>query len=241
MTQLPYGKLQILTLEAILKKTAQLLKELNQNASEPISIGLTGGSTPKAFYHWVVDNQILNAGDLAQCRWFTSDERYVPLDSEDSNMGNADRMLLGPLNIPAEHKYPWPTDFTPKEAAERFNQSWNQLFDAKQCFDVCFLGMGDDGHTASWFPGSPLVENTVEENFISVSVLGKGERFTVTPAGLNRCKRIVMTVTGKGKAERLKQVFEGEYDPLNQPVQLLKACADKVTWWVDEDAAGLLG
>lgn len=234
----PYGTLEVLNLEEIFKRTCQALTA--GAANKPRTIGLTGGSTPKAFYKWVIDNQALTAAQVGHCHWYTSDERHVPLESEDSNFGNAARMLLDPLNVESGHRFPWDTKKTPQEAAKALNEAWNDRYGAEKCFDVCFLGMGDDGHTASWFPGSPLMKANLTNNFTALAVPGKGDRLTITPAGLTRCTQVIIVVTGEAKADRLGRVINSHYTPHTQPVQLLKNCATQVSWWVDEAAASLL-
>ena len=107
-------------------------------------------------------------------------------------------------------------------------------------FDLCLLGMGDDGHTASLFPLSPLIESGVEESFASVGVTGKGWRLTITPAGLQRCSQIVVSVQGSGKAAALKKALEGPFEPYKIPIQLLRHAAERVIWLLDEAAAAEL-
>lgn len=199
------------------------------------SVGLTGGSTPKAFYDWAVREDALPAGVRERAVWTVSDERMVPLTSEESNFGTADRRLLKPLNIPEPHKLPWPVEVDPHSAATVFNRRWTERFGGETCFDLCVLGMGDDGHTASIFPGSPLLEVDLAENFTCVEVPGKGWRLSITRAGLERSRKVAVVVTGAAKANVLKEVMDG---PENRyPVQILQALRERVTWLVDPEAA----
>lgn len=233
----PYGQLRVLTLESIFQQTIGFMHEaIVRKEGNPITVGLTGGSTPKTFYEWAAKGKALSPAMLERIYWFTSDERMVPLSSEESNFGVAQRLLFTPLSAPNPHLFPWPTEGDPAKAAQDFNEFWNERFGEGTCFDVCFLGMGDDCHTASLFPQSPLIGAPIKENFACVEVPSKGPRLTITEAGLSRCGQIVITVTGSGKAGALKTVIEGAYKPQDYPAQLLKAYADKVVWLTDEVA-----
>ena len=97
--------------------------------------------------------------------------------------------------------------------------------------------MGDDCHTASLFPGSPIIDQNPKDKFVKLDVPEKGSRLTITPAGLTLCDTIVVTVCGAGKADAVSRVFKEDYSPINKPIQLLKGMAEKVTWLMDEAAA----
>ena len=113
--------------------------------------------------------------------------------------------MLSPLGVAAENKLPYPVELDPYGAADKYNRLWNERFGEENGFDVCVLGMGDDCHTASLFPGSPLLESAESRNFAAVEVPGKGWRLTITEAGLARSKKIIVNTLGQGKAEALKQ------------------------------------
>ena len=98
-----YGSLLILDQEAIFKKLVDVIEELAKKNQNP-TIALTGGSTPKAFYQWVVSHDHFSKTVKEKVIWMTSDERDVPLDDKESNFGNADRLMLTPLRIKAENK-----------------------------------------------------------------------------------------------------------------------------------------
>lgn len=198
---------------------------------------LTGGSTPKEWYQWCVAKDALSPTTVATTHWFVSDERYVRPDSFESNFGNADRLLLKPLGIPPERKHPWSTSVPPAMAAIEFGRINAPWFGRDRTFDVCFVGMGDDAHTLSLFPGSPLLRDDGGAFFAAIDVPEKGWRLTLTPSGLKACGLVVVMAIGAGKAEALHRVLAGELDPQRVPAQVMKSIRDKVVWLVDEDAA----
>lgn len=203
-------------------------------------IALTGGSTPKAFYQWVREHAALR-GNSDTLWWTTSDERFVPLASEESNQGNAWRELCTPLKIKESQMLFWQTgEGEPAGVAEQYTRQFEQKFGQGKAYNLCFLGMGDDGHTASLFPGSPLLQDELDVFFQAVEVPGKGDRLTITPRGLEACGEIVIMVCGKSKAARLKEVMTGTENVSDLPVRLLGRFSQKVTWLVDLEAASEL-
>ena len=237
--QTDYGVLKIGTKEELFQEALDIaLEHFKGIERENVSWALTGGSTPKDFYRWVVDNEKLPVEVLDRVYWTTSDERTVPIDSEENNFGNADRMMLTPLETLTDCKISWPTELEPKVAVEDYAKTWSEITDDfDTIYDVCFVGMGDDCHTLSLFPGSALIADPVDEPFAAIEVPGKGWRLTLTLAGLAKCGKVVLTTLGAGKADALKSVLQGDFDPLNKPSQSLKVVADRAVWLVDEAAA----
>ena len=233
-----YGLMRVGELTTLFEHLIDTFETSAASYGNPFTIGLTGGSTPKAFYNWALQNKTLSEVVLRHAVWGASDERAVPLENEESNFGNADRALLSPLSVPDFRKLPWPVQLDPHSAASVYERRIQERFGQYRAFDLCLLGMGDDGHTASIFPGSPLLAIESSTLFAPVDVPNKGWRLSITPAGLESCGKIVIMVTGKGKADRLKSVMEspeGTY-----PVQILSKCAEKTEWLVDPEAASLL-
>lgn len=229
-----YGTLRIAPRPDLFRRLADIFEATAATCGDRFTVGLTGGSTPKAFYRWVVENNALSASVRNRAAWCVSDERFVPLDDPESNFGNADRDLLTPLGIREEHKFPWPVSVDPHSAGRAFAMRFADRFGSGKAFDLCLLGMGEDGHTASIFPDSPLMAIRPTDFFAPVQVPGKGWRLSITPEGFGACGRIVVMVTGSAKADRLKAVFAGPQDVY--PVQLLAGHADRVEWLVDPEA-----
>jgi len=233
-----YGTVTIGPREVLFAHLVRHLEALAEESRGSVSVGLTGGSTPKAFYAWALETGAVPETILDKVVWSVSDERVVPLENPESNFGNAQRLLLDPLGVPQDQRFAWPVQFDPHSAAIAYEMKWKERFGAGKAFTLCILGMGDDGHTASLFPESPLLAIDTGSFFAPVEVPEKGWRLTITPLGLDACRKILVMVTGRDKAERLKAVFEEP--PGRFPVQILANMAGKVRWLVDEEAASLL-
>lgn len=201
---------------------------------------LTGGSTPASFYQWCAENGGLPPALLQGTDFTVSDERHVLLSSPESNFGNAERQLLAPLGVSTDRRHPWMVAWPVAEAAEAYRRTMLILAGPGRAYDLCFLGMGDDCHTASLFPGTPLLRDDGGLLFGGQEVPGKGWRLTITPSGLRACGRVVVMALGASKADALHRVHRGPLDELNVPSQVLRACAERVVWLVDEPAAARL-
>ena len=199
-------------------------------------LALSGGSTPVEWYRWCVSAGAFNHGLIDATEWFSSDERHVPLASDDSNFGTADRRLLTPLGVVPARKHPWPVELPHMDCAPVFEERFRRLRESDKAFDVCFLGLGTDGHTASIFPGSPLLERDEPRFFVSIEVPEKGKRHTITPRGLNTCGGIIVMAPGAGKKEALSRVLAADGSESETPARLLRRMRDKVTWLVDREA-----
>jgi len=233
-----YGRLIVGTREQLFAKAVELAAEQQARTTKDFfSWALTGGNTPQEWYRWCVTNRALPAKLLRTAHFTVSDERVVPLHSEQSNFGNAERLLLTPLKVPVKAQHPWPVTMLPTEVVTTYSRDWSNLAGPERAYDVCFLGMGDDGHTASLFPGSALLKNSEQRFFAAVEVPGKGWRLTITPAGLGACGLIVVMALGAAKAPMLKRVLTGAHDPLQTPVQILRSWRDRVVWLADSAAA----
>lgn len=218
---------------------AALADRINALPGPRPTVALSGGSTPKAFYAWAVATRALKPETLARVEWHASDERCVPLSSEESNFGNATRGLLDPLGVPAALRHPWATHLSPADAASAYERFWRTA-GRDRLYDLCLLGLGDDSHIASLWPQCPLVGADSGSRFAATEWPGRGWRLTVTASGLALCGAVVVLVNGAAKAPALRAVCRGPDDAMAHPGQLLRRMADRVTWLADADsAAGL--
>jgi 6-phosphogluconolactonase len=245
-----YGRLCVGEKEELFARAVALTVAQQACAGAKVfTVALTGGLTPLQWYDWCVRTRSLPPALLAAAHFTVSDERHVPLVSDESNFGHAARRLFDPLGVPSAQRHPWPVRLTPSVAAEAYRRAWAALAGPGRAYDVCFLGLGEDAHTASIFPGSlllsafagatadkPADSSAGLELFVALDT-SKGPRLTITPAGLRACSLIIIMTHGAEKATALKRIFAGPYDPSKAPAQILKTCADRVVWLVDKTAA----
>lgn len=228
-------------------QAARLFAEQAEKASaarRPIRVALSGGSTPRLMY------EILASDEYRRLSWhwiefFFGDERWVPRDHQDSNYKLAYDYLLRPLGDVIGPVFPVPTSIAePEEAARQYEATIRRTFDTQEDkvprFDLIFLGMGEDGHTASLFPHTAALQE--RSKLVTANHVDKLNtwRITLTAPVLNAAKQVLVMVAGEGKAPTLKQVLEGEYNPQEYPSQLLRQAEGKVMWLVDRAAAKLL-
>ena len=193
-----------------------------------VSLGLAGGSTPRATYEQLRNTEV----DWTAVDCWLSDERWVPRDHPDSNSRMARLALLD--HVPAVfHDIGWRKKRLPQAAAQEYAAKLETIF--HEAPDIVLLGMGEDGHTASLFPGTDALEDT-SSGYIANFVPGKGWRLTATLGLLNRARHLVFLVAGTGKAGVLSRVLNGE--PF--PSTLVGRGHSDVTWLVDEAAAAEL-
>ncbi|MEQ9825845.1 MAG: 6-phosphogluconolactonase [Puniceicoccaceae bacterium] len=238
----PLGEVRVGSQEELFTTFAALLREVVEQTPYPPGVALTGGSSPKALFRWLAAHDSRLPEAKRDIIFSVSDERHVPIASDESNYGNAERLLLDPLGVTPDHRFPWDTGRTLNEAALWYEKLWSLSFGEGKAYDLCMLGMGDDCHTASLFPGSPLLDLASMDSdhrlFAALEVPGKGGRLTITPRGLEACARIVILVMGEGKADALKRVFDTQPASYSEiPIRLMNRFPGKVVWLVDEPAA----
>lgn len=232
-----YGSVRVGTPEELFAALAQLGTTAWRGTERGrFGWALTGGSTPKAWYRWCVDQRALPAELVAETHWFVGDERCVPLADDDSNFGHAARLLLDPLGVAEERRHPWRVDLKPAEAAEAFGRDCEAVLGADRGFALCVLGLGEDAHTASLFPGSALLGTATNARFAAIKLVGKGWRLTITPTGLAACAHLVVHATGAAKAPAVRRVFCGEEPALAVPAKILRVFGPRTTWLLDSEA-----
>ncbi len=147
--------------------------------------------------------------------------------------------LLDRVPIPPDNVHRIKGELDPQQAATEYGRLLKNHFEDGATFDVCLLGMGDDGHTASLFPHSPALKETRQLCVANpVEKLGQ-TRLTLTTAALNRSHEVLLLVTGAGKAERVTQVLEEQGDPTDMPVRMISPASGKLIWLMDAAAAGM--
>ena len=204
------------------------------------TIALSGGSTPKLLYQLLAEGA-RDVIDWAKVEVFFGDERCVPPEHPESNYRMARETLLSKVPIPGDNVYRMRGEIEPQEAAKEYGLMLKEKF-GDGGLDLVLLGMGDDGHTASLFPGTPAVSEThhrVVANYAEHSTTGKSWRITMTAPFINRSRAVMLLVAGASKAKVLADVLEGPRQPEKYPVQLIQPASGKITWLVDVAAASM--
>lgn len=208
--------------------------------SDRFNFVLTGGSSPKTLYELLATTH-KDKIDWSKVYFFFGDERNVMPDHESYNGLMAKKAILDPLHIAEDHIFYVDTKLAPEKAAIEYTKSIKAHFgDNDLVFDLILLGMGDDAHTASLFPGTSILNSDeVEIDSVYVDKLST-YRISFTAPLINKASNIAFLVFGNNKAEAAKQVLEGERNTRLYPAQLIQPVDGNVTWFMDDAAAGLL-
>lgn len=202
---------------------------------------LAGGETPRRTYQILATTPLKDRVRWPSVHIFWGDERHVPAEDPRNNAHMARQELLDHVPIPAAQIHPIPYNSSPHESAIEYEHTLRTFFaDGAPRFDLVFLGLGNNGHTASLFPGTPVLEE--QQRWVAeVTVTEEApSRITLTAPLINQAECVAFLVAGAGKAHILQQVLESSSDPRHVPACLIKP-RGKLLWLVDRDAARLLG
>ena len=210
------------------------------SGQEHASLALSGGNTPQLMFSELVASGF--RWDRVHLFWV--DERCVPPGDPLSNYGHAEHDLIIPAHIPKHQVHRISGELLPSHAAERYVEEIREFFalEAGEIphFDIVHLGMGADAHTASLFPGEPLLD---DRDRIAAAVYAEKLqqwRVTLLPGVLMNAKHTVFLVAGGDKADAVRAVFKEEYDPKKYPAQMASHHGRRVAWFLDQAAAALM-
>ena len=204
------------------------------------TLAISGGSSPRLMFEKLARSKF---------RWdhvhiFFVDERCVPPTDPASNFKLADEHLIRPAHIPPRHVHRVLGEIAPKTAAARYDAEIREFFGLEGTemphFDLIHRGMGPDAHSASLFPGEPLIAD--REGIAAAVFVPKFNQWRVTllPGALQAARHTVFLVAGEDKAEAVRAVFREEYDPKRYPAQIAPPQGRGVVWFLDEKAAALM-
>jgi 6-phosphogluconolactonase len=250
MTQTVQGEVRILTDAAAIawRSAEEFVKAANAAVASRgvFNVAFAGGSTPRSLYSLLADD----SGFRGQVPWeklriFFGDERHVPPDHKDSNYNMAREVMFSKAPLkPEQIARIKGEEADTEKAALEYEQVLRAYFQLKEGqlprFDLVLLGMGDDGHTASLFPGTKALHpgsRIVVRNWVGKFYT---ERITLTAPAINQARLVVFSVTKADKAPALKAVLEGPYEPEQLPSQLIQLESGKVFWLVDPAAGSML-
>lgn len=202
---------------------------------------LSGGSTPKLLYTLLAAKPYNESIPWEKIHFFWGDERAVPFEDSRNNAKMAYDELLDKVGVKAENIHVMRTDIGAEESAAEYEKVLKQYFEGEETtFDFVLLGMGDDGHTLSLFPGTSVIHENdkwVTSFFLPAQDM---HRITLTAPVVNHSAAVVFLAVGTGKAETLKHVLEGEFEPDTYPSQVIKVAKGELHWFIDEAAAANL-
>ncbi len=227
---------------------AEKFVEIAHNSVEQngrFSAVLAGGSTPKSLYQLLSTEKFKNKIDWSKVYFFFGDERFVLPTDEDSNFKMANESLFEPLKISEENIFHWQTELKDAGAiAADYEFKIKNFFNLSAAefprFDLILLGMGADGHTASLFPFTDALN---EEDIIAIAnPVEKLDttRLTLTFPAINNAANVIFLIKGADKAETLRDVLEGNYQPEKYPSQAVKPLDGNIYWLIEREAARLL-
>ena len=236
-------------LDAISRQAAD---EILQRIGRPepsagrFTVALSGGSTPARLYRCLgMEPAVRDRLPWEKIHFFWGDERHVPPDDPQSNYRMANEALFASAPVPKKNIHRITTeDPDAARAAADYERELRSFFELQPGqlpqFDCILLGVGPDGHTASLFPGTEALH--AKRRLVVANWVEKFQtyRITMTAAVVNRAALIIFLVSGKEKAEVLKEILEGDYRPDLLPAQLIKPESGELLWMVDEAAAAYL-
>jgi len=201
-------------------------------------VALSGGSSPKKLYELLASPAYRERVEWDKAYFFFGDERNVPQTSPDSNYLMAKKALFDPLAIRPGQVFAVDTRLAPAEAAAQYGVAVEEFFREDPAhFDLVLLGLGDNAHTASLFPNTPVLHDqtvSVQEVWLPIEQVF---RITFTAPLINQARAVAFLVYGAGKAEAVHQILELPRDVDRYPAQLIALTDKPVDWFLDEAAA----
>jgi 6-phosphogluconolactonase len=214
-------------------------------ASNRFLVALSGGSTPKMFYSMLAMPDRARQLDWSKVHFLFGDERCVPPTHPDSNFAMANEALFTPLKISSSQIHRMRGEDPPEIAAIQYENQLGRLTGAKPgewpVFDLILLGLGNDGHTASLFPGTASLNQQTRWVVPGCAPQGTRSRLTLTPGVINHASVILFLVTGQNKAHVVRHVLERRpTDPMLYPAELVQPQSGRLLWYLDRAAASEL-
>lgn len=210
------------------------------STSGPLSICLSGGSTPRALYRMLAEPPFVGMVPWSRIHWFWGDERFVPMDHPDSNFRMAREAMLDRVAVPFGHIHPVDTTLAnASEAAaaydrmlQAFRRNIRQPAGKDALFDVVLLGLGEDGHTASLFPETPTLTDTTRL-VASIEGARPEPRVTLTYSAIDSSEHVAFIVCGSAKQDIVRALHNGA----DLPAARVTSQGD-VAWFFDTAAVG---
>lgn len=232
--------------EALAREAADTIVRAAQEAVAArgsFTIAVSGGDTARAVYGMLARPARAREVDWARAEVYWGDDRCVPPDHPRSNYGMVREVLLSRVAVREEQVHRMRGEDDPADAAVAYERVLRERFGLAHgpptapLFDINHMGMGEDGHTASLFPGEDAIDE--HERWVRPTRQQPGGewRITLTPPALNASRLVLVTVSGAAKADRLREVFAKERPPRSLPVRVLDPKVGTLLWLTDRAAA----
>lgn len=226
--------------EAMLCEFHNFMKS-SAESDRPLYLALSGGSTPLVIFTKMRDASLFQ--DRSNVCFCWGDERCVPPDDPESNYGNASKLMLDPLRIPRSQIFRIRGEDDPEQEADRYGQlllSRLPLEHGIPVFDWIWLGIGEDGHTASLFPGQTELWNASGPCVVAKHPRTGQSRISITGNVINAARRISFMITGRNKAGIVKEIIFQEGRSREYPAASVNPVSGRLEWYMDREAASLL-
>jgi 6-phosphogluconolactonase len=200
-------------------------------------VALAGGHTPERAYQLLAQPPLRSQVPWGQVHVFWGDERCVPPDDPQSNARMARQALLGHVSVPEAHVHPILCARDPHRAAEEYEGLLRTFFgEGRPNFDLVYLGLGENGHTASLFPGTPALD--AQERWVAEVYVAEQDmwRVTLTAPVINQAAAVVFLVAGAAKSRVVQRVLEGPFQPHRLPAELIRPIDGSLDWMIDKEA-----
>jgi 6-phosphogluconolactonase len=231
-------------LESLSQAAAALLvaqANLAVAARGRFSVALAGGATPRRTYELLATRGFTDQAPWDRVHVFWGDERCVPLTDPRSNARLAMAAWLDRAPIPRDQIHPIDCAPDPAAAARQYEALLKEFFAGQPPrLDLVLLGLGDDGHTASLFPGAPVLAEPERWAAAVYAAAGGLHRVTLTAPLINQARLVAFLVAGGAKAAILQEVLHGPRDPARLPAQLIRPVSGDLLWLADLEAAAQL-
>jgi 6-phosphogluconolactonase len=203
------------------------------------AVALSGGHTPRRAYELLAEAPLREQVPWAHVHVFWGDERCVTPDDPRNNARMAGLALLDHIPIPSAQIHPIRCAASPDQGARDYEETLRAFFEGQQPrFDLILLGLGENGHTASLFPGTPVLDEKdrwAAEVYVSEQGM---HRVTLTWPIINQGETVAFLVAGAKKCAILREVLQGAQDPHRLPAQLVDPTSGDLRWLIDKEAAG---
>ncbi len=231
-------------IESLSRAAMELTVSLSQKvvaSAGRAAIALSGGSTPKQLYALLGSAPGRDAVPWPHMHFFWADERCVPKDHPESNFKLAYDSFLSDMPLPAENIHRIKGELGPSRAARLYEDDMRNFFNGVDipAFDIILLGVGQDGHTASLFPGSSALRETTRLALPVYLKRPKRDRVTLSLPVLNHAASVLFLAPGSAKAEAVSAILEGDIAH-RYPAGLVQPLRGQVTWFLDHESAGKL-